>query len=113
MVFLGVIMEKIEKIKKLNKEMADLDAEMTRLRTQGSFLSFFVKSLLIALAFVIVTRFFDLSNSGKILVFVLIFILANLVQAFIIKKTRKEKIEEIRFKQIKIQSEIFKLSKDK
>ncbi|NVF12228.1 hypothetical protein HV819_09705 [Anaerococcus sp. AGMB00486] len=85
---------------------------MIELSNKGNFLLFFIKSILTAIVFVLVSNLFNLPNQAKIIVFVLIFIMANFFQALIIKHTRKDELENLKKEQIKIQVEIFKLSKD-
>lgn len=104
--------EKLNQINELREELRIIDEKMIEISNRGTFLSFFIKSIIIAVIFVLVSNFLNLSNQGKILVFVLIFIIANLIQAFLIKNKRNDELEELKKEQIKIQAEIFKLSKD-
>lgn len=104
--------KKLNEINYLRNRLIELDKKMLELGSKGSFFSFFVKSILIAVAFLLVSNFFDLPTSGKILIFFTIFMLANFIQTFLINKSRKDELEAIKKEQIKIQAEIFKLSKD-
>lgn len=104
--------EKLKQIENLRKDLSKIDEEMIKISNKGTFISFFIKSILIAVAFVVVSNLLNLSNQGKIVIFVLIFIIANLLQAFLIKNTKKDELEKLQKEQIRIQAEIFKLSKD-
>ncbi|MDY3006879.1 hypothetical protein [Anaerococcus porci] len=104
--------EKLNQINELREELRKIDEKMIELSNKGNFLLFFIKSILTAIVFVLVSNLFNLPNQAKIIVFVLIFIMANFFQALIIKHTRKDELENLKKEQIKIQVEIFKLSKD-
>ena len=102
----------LEKIMSLRKKLEELDQDMIKIRSKNSFLKFFLKSLVLALIFLFIGRYTNLKNESKIMVFVGVFVLSNILQTIFTSKKQKEEIEKINKEQIKIQAEIFSLVKD-
>ncbi|WP_058989829.1 hypothetical protein [Anaerococcus rubeinfantis] len=101
-----------EKILNLRKELEELDKSLEKIKNKNSFFKFFTRSLLISFIFLLIGSIMKIQNSTKILLFVLVFILANLIQIILISKNQKKEIEKIKKKQIKIQAQIFALVKE-
>ena len=101
-----------EKILNLRKKLEILDKNLEKIKNKNSFLKFFTRSLLISLVFLFIGSIMKFQNPTKILIFVLVFILSNLIQLIFISKNQKKEIEKIKKEQIKIQAQIFALVKD-
>lgn len=101
-----------EKILNLRKKLEILDKNLEKIKNKNSFLKFFTRSLLISLVFLFIGSIIKIQNPTKILIFVLVFILSNLIQIIFISKNQKKEIEKIKKEQIKIQAQIFALVKD-
>ena len=102
----------LEKIMSLRKKLEELDQDLIKIKSKNSFLKFFLKSLVLALIFLFIGRYTNLKNESKIMVFVGVFVLSNILQTIFTSKKQKEEIEKINKEQIKIQAEIFALVKD-
>lgn len=102
----------LEKIMSLRKKLEELDQDLIKIKSKNSFLKFFLKSLVLALIFLFIGRYTNLKNESKIMVFVGVFVLSNILQTIFTSKKQKEEIEKIKKEQIKIQAEIFSLVKD-
>lgn len=101
-----------EKILNLRKKLEELDKSLEKIKNKNSFFKFFTRSLLISFIFLLIGSIMRIQNSTKILLFVLVFILSNLIQIILISKNQKKEIEKIKKEQIKIQAQIFALVKE-
>lgn len=101
-----------EKIINRRKKLEELDKNLEKIKNKNSFLKFFTRSLLLSFIFLFIGSVFKIQNSTKILIFVLVFVLSNLIQLIFISKNQKKEIEKIKKEQIKIQAQIFALVKD-
>ena len=101
-----------EKILNLRKKLEELDKNLEKIKKKDSFFKFFTRSAIISFIFLFIGPIFKIQNSTKILIFVLVFILSNLVQIIFISKNQKKEIEKIKKEQIKIQAQIFGLVKE-
>ena len=101
-----------EKIINLRKNLENLDKNLEKIKNKNSFLKFFNRSLLISFIFLFIESQMKIQNDTKILIFVLVFILSNLIQIIFISRIQKKEIEKIKKEQIKIQAQIFALVKD-
>ena len=101
-----------EKILNLRKKLEELDKNLEKIKNKNSFFKFFTRSLLLSFIFLLIGYVFKIQNSTKILLFVLVFILSNLIQIILISKNQKKEIEKIKKEQIKIQAQIFGLVKE-
>ena len=101
-----------EKILNLRKELEELDKNLEKIKNKNSFFKSFTRSLLLSFIFLLIGSVFKIQNSTKILIFVLVFILSNLIQIIFISKNQKKEIEKIKKEQIKIQAQIFGLVKE-
>lgn len=104
--------EKLEKIEKLREEVVKIDEKIIKQRNKLSFFSFFTKSTFIAIVFVLVSNLLKLSNQGKILLFVFVFIVVNFIQFLSFNRIKNGQINDLEKEKIKIQADIFKLSRD-
>lgn len=101
-----------EKIINLRKNLENLDKNLEKIKNKNSFLKFFTRSILISFVFLFIGSIMKIQNDTKILIFVLVFILSNLIQIIFISRIQKKEIEKIKKEQIKIQAQIFALVKD-
>lgn len=101
-----------EKIINLRKNLENLDKNLENIKNKNSFLKFFTRSILISFVFLFIGSIMKIQNPTKILIFVLVFILSNLIQIIFISRIQKREIEKIKKEQIKIQAQIFALVKD-
>lgn len=104
--------KKFRKNHVFKKKLEELDQDLIKIKSKNSFLKFFLKSLVLALIFLFIGRYTNLKNESKIMVFVGVFVLSNILQTIFTSKKQKEEIEKINKEQIKIQAEIFSLVKD-
>ena len=96
----------------LRKKLEELDQDLNKIKNKNSFFKFFLKSLVLSFIFLLISKYINLKDESKIMIFVGVFVLSNIFQIFFTSKKQKEKIEKINKEQIKIQAEIFSLLKD-
>lgn len=102
----------LEKIMTLRKKLEELDQDLNKIKNENSFFKFFLKSLVLSFIFLLISKYINLKDESKIMIFVGVFVLSNIFQIFFASKKQKEEIEKINKEQIKIQAEIFSLVKD-
>ena len=102
----------LEKIMTLRKKLEELDQDLNKIKNKNSFFKFFLKSLVLSFIFLLISKYINLKDESKIMIFVGVFVLSNIFQIFFTSKKQKEEIEKINREQIKIQAEIFSLVKD-
>lgn len=102
----------LEKIMTLRKKLEELDQDLNKIKNKNSFFKFFLKSLVLSFIFLLISKYINLKDESKIMIFVGVFVLSNIFQIFFTSKKQKEEIEKINKEQIKIQAEIFSLVKD-
>lgn len=102
----------LEKIMTLRKKLEELDQDLNKIKNKNSFFKFFLKSLVLSFIFLLISKYINLKDESKIMIFVGVFVLSNIFQIFFTSKKQKEEIEKISKEQIKIQAEIFSLVKD-
>ena len=102
----------LEKIMTLRKKLEELDQDLNKIKNKNSFFKFFLKSLVLSFIFLLISKYINLKDESKIMIFVGVFVLSNIFQIFFTSKKQKEEIEKINKEQIKIQAEIFSLLKD-
>lgn len=102
----------LEKIMTLRKKLEELDQDLNKIKNKNSFFKFFLKSLVLSFIFLLISKYINLKDESKIMIFVGVFVLSNIFQIIFTSKKQKEEIEKINKEQIKIQAEIFSLVKD-
>lgn len=102
----------LEKIITLRKKLEELDQDLNKIKNKNSFFKFFLKSLVLSFIFLLISKYINLKDESKIMIFVGVFVLSNIFQIIFTSKKQKEEIEKINKEQIKIQAEIFSLVKD-
>lgn len=102
----------LEKIMTLRKKLEELDQDLNKIKNKNSFFKFFLKSLVLSFIFLLISKYINLKDESKIMIFVGVFVLSNIFQIIFTSKKQKEEIEKISKEQIKIQAEIFSLVKD-
>lgn len=102
----------LEKIMTLRKKLEELDQDLNEIKNKNSFFKFFLKSLVLSFIFLLISKYINLKDESKIMIFVGVFVLSNIFQIIFTSKKQKEEIEKINKEQIKIQAEIFSLLKD-
>lgn len=102
----------LEKIMTLRKKLEELDQDLNKIKNKNLFFKFFLKSLVLSFIFLLISKYINLKDESKIMIFVGVFVLSNIFQIIFTSKKQKEEIEKINKEQIKIQAEIFSLVKD-
>lgn len=102
----------LEKIMTLRKKLEELDQDLNKIKNKNSFFKFFLKSLVLSFIFLLISKYINLKDESKIMIFVGVFVLSNIFQIIFTSKKQKKEIEKINKEQIKIQAEIFSLVKD-
>ena len=102
----------LEKIMTLRKKLEELDQDLNKIKNKNLFFKFFLKSLVLSFIFLLISKYINLKDESKIMIFVGVFVLSNTFQIIFTSKKQKEEIEKINKEQIKIQAEIFSLVKD-
>ena len=102
----------LEKIITLRKKLEELDQDLNKIKNKNLFFKFFLKSLVLSFIFLLISKYINLKDESKIMIFVGVFVLSNIFQIIFTSKKQKEEIEKINKEQIKIQAEIFSLVKD-
>lgn len=102
----------LEKIITLRKKLEELDQDLNKIKNKNPFFKFFLKSLVLSFIFLLISKYINLKDESKIMIFVGVFVLSNIFQIIFTSKKQKEEIEKINKEQIKIQAEIFSLVKD-
>lgn len=102
----------LEKIMTLRKKLEELDQDLNKIKNKNSFFKFFLKSLVLSFIFLLISKYINLKDESKIMIFVGVFVLSNIFQIIFTSKKQKEEIEKINKEQIKIQAEIFSIVKD-
>ena len=101
----------LEKIMTLRKKLEELDQDLNKIKNKNSFFKFFLKSLVLSFIFLLISKYINLKDESKIMIFVGVFV-SNIFQIIFTSKKQREEIEKINKEQIKIQAEIFSLVKD-
>lgn len=102
----------LEKIMTLRKKLEELDQDLNKIKNKNLFFKFFLKSLVLSFIFLLISKYINLKDESRIMIFVGIFVLSNIFQIIFTSKKQKEEIEKINKEQIKIQAEIFSIVKD-
>lgn len=102
----------LEKIMTLRKKLEELDQDLNKIKNKNSFFKFFLKSLVLSFIFLLISKYINLKDESKIMIFVGVFVLSNIFQIIFTSKKQKEEIEKINKEQIKIQAKIFSLVKE-